>query len=180
MKENFIVEATPKEEDRVIDLTALIWSEHSLPNKVIQSIHEQQEDIFVQVGEKVYLDEFMIDEQNVMLEFHETSEVSFLVINECNENLAIISNEDNLQDVQTTEDQTIHDVISDSSSYFSCFEMFFETESFSSTCSEFFKDQEHTIFSEKRSTSQEMDTLFLQQEENLHVFHDPMENLCSQ
>ena len=62
IEENCIVEAASNEEDRVTDLTALISSEHNLPNKVIQSIHEHQEDIFFQVGEKVSLDEFMIDD----------------------------------------------------------------------------------------------------------------------
>jgi len=55
--------------------------------------------------------------------------------------------------------------------------MFFEEEIFSSICSEFFEDQEHTLIYEKISASQEKDTLFLQQEENLIFFHDPMENL---
>jgi len=38
-------------------------------------------------------------------------------------------------------------------------------------------NKEHTLICEKRSASQEMGTLFLQQEVNIHVFHDPMANL---
>lgn len=91
IEENCIFEVTSNEEDRVTDLIALISSEHNLSNEVIQSIHEQQEDIFFQVGEKVSLDEFMIDDRKVMPKFHETFEVSFLMVNECNENLAVIS-----------------------------------------------------------------------------------------
>jgi len=58
--------------------------------------------------------------------------------------------------------------------------MFFEEEIHSSACSYFFEDQKHTfseVYCEKRSASQEMDTLFLQQEVNFHVFHDAMANL---
>ena len=54
--------------------------------------------------------------------------------------------------------------------------MFFQEEICSSTCSEFFEDQEQT-FTEERSESKEKDTLFLQQEVNLHVFQDPLANL---
>ena len=72
------------------------------------------------------------------------------------------------------------DSISNSSSYVSCFEVFFEEEIHSSACLEFFEDQEH-IFSEVhhegRSKSKEKDILFPQQEVNLHVFHDLMANL---
>jgi len=83
IEENCIVEAASNEEDRVTGLTTLISSEYNLPTKVIQSMHEQQEDIFVQVGEKVSLDEFMIDDRDVMLEFQESSEFYFLMIDEC-------------------------------------------------------------------------------------------------
>ena len=58
--------------------------------------------------------------------------------------------------------------------------MFFQEEICSSVCSEFFENQEHTLTEvhyEERSESREKDTLFLQQEVNLHVFQDPMENL---
>ena len=58
--------------------------------------------------------------------------------------------------------------------------MFFQEEICSSTCSEFFEDQEHTLTKvhyEDRSESREKDTLFLQQEVNLHVFQDPLANL---
>ena len=58
--------------------------------------------------------------------------------------------------------------------------MFFEEEIRSPACSEFFEDQEHTfseVHYEGRSESKERDILFPQQEVNLHVFHDPMENM---
>jgi len=38
-------------------------------------------------------------------------------------------------------------------------------------------NKEHSLICEKRSAPQEMGTLFLQQEVNFHVFHDPMANL---
>jgi len=58
--------------------------------------------------------------------------------------------------------------------------MFFQEDICLSTCSNFFEDQEHTfteVHYEGRSKSKEKDTLFLQQEVNLHVFQDPLENL---
>ena len=62
------------------------------------------------------------------------------MIDECNENLAVISYEDDLQYIQTTENQIIQDSLSDSSLYVSCFEMFSQEEICSSTCSEFCED----------------------------------------
>ena len=56
--------------------------------------------------------------------------------------------------------------------------MFFEEEICSSICSELFEDQEQT-FTEERSEAGEKDTLFLQQEVNLHVFQDPIDLLQS-
>lgn len=50
-----------------------------------------------------------------------------------------------LQHIQTTEDHSIQDSISDSSSYVSCAEMLFQEEICSSTCSEFFEAYEHTF-----------------------------------
>ena len=103
-----------------------------------------------------------------MFGFQESYEVSFLMIDECNkkhDNLAIILYEDDLQYIQTTEDQNIQHCLSDYSSYVSCFEMFFQEEICSSTCSKFFEDQEHTfteLHYEGRSESKEKDTLFLQ------------------
>ena len=55
--------------------------------------------------------------------------------------------------------------------------MFFEEEIGSYICSEFFEDQEHTLIYEERPESREKDTLFFQQEVNLHVFQDPMADL---
>ena len=55
--------------------------------------------------------------------------------------------------------------------------MFFEKEICTSTCLEFFEDQEHTLIevhNEERPESREKDTLFFQQEVNLHVFQDLM------
>ena len=119
----------------------------------------------------------MVDDKNVSVGFQESSEVSFPMIDvcdECNENLDIISCQDDQKYIQTIADQTIMDSISDSSSYVSCFEVFVEEEICSSACSKFFGDQEHY---EGRSESKEKDILFLQHEVNLHVVHDPMENL---
>ena len=133
-----------------------------------------------QVSEKLSLDEFMVDDKNVSVGFQESSEVALTdECDECNENLAIISCQDDQKYIQTIADQTIMDSISDSSSYVSRFEVFFEEEIHSSACSEIFEDQEHTfskVHYEGRSESKEKDILFLQQEENLHVFHDPMAN----
>ena len=83
----------------------------------------------------------MVDDKNVIVRFQETSEVSFLMIDkydEYNANLAIISYEGDLQYIQATEEQNIQDCLSDSSSYVSCFEVFFKEEIHSSACSEFF------------------------------------------
>ena len=58
--------------------------------------------------------------------------------------------------------------------------MLFQEEICSSTCSEFFEDQEHTLseaHDEGRSEFETKDTLFFQQEvamSSLHVFQDPM------
>lgn len=49
----------------------------------------------------------MVDDRNDSVGFQESSEVSFLLIDECNENLAVISYEDDLQYIQTIEDQNI-------------------------------------------------------------------------
>jgi len=73
--------------------------------------------------------------------------------------------EDDLPYIQTSEDRTIQDSLSDSSSYVSSFEMFFEKEICSSTCSEFFEDQDHTfpeVHYEGKSESKEKDILFPQ------------------
>jgi len=115
----------------------------------------------------------MVDDRNVSVRFQKTSEVGFLMIDECdecNENLVVISYEDDLPYIQTLADQTIQDFLSDSSPYVSCFEMFFEEEICSPIFSEFFEDQEHTLIYEERPKSRERDTLFFQQEERLHVF----------
>ncbi len=146
-------------------------------------VHEQQDENLVQVNEKVSLDESLVDGMNVSVGFQESSEVAFLMINEsdeCKDNLAVISYEDDLQYIHTTEDQTIQDSISDSSSYVSCFEMFFQEEIHSSTCSEFSEDQEHNhteVHYEGKSEAKEKDTLFFQQEDRLHVFQDPLAHL---
>ncbi len=58
--------------------------------------------------------------------------------------------------------------------------MLFQEEICSSTCSEFFEDQEHTlsgVHDEGRSESRENATLLFRQEERLHVFQDPMADL---
>ena len=183
MKENSAAEIFWDEEDRLLDPNVLMSSEHGLHEEVIQSAHEQQDEIFAQASERVPLDEFMVDDRNNSVRFQEKSEIAFLMIveyYEYNENVAIISYEDDLPYIQTSEDQTIRDSLSDSSSYVSCFEVFLEEEICSSTCSEFFEDQGHTLIEvqcEERSVSKEKDTLLFQQEVNLHVFQDPMENM---
>ena len=99
------------------------------------------------------------------------------------DNPAVISFEDDLPYCQTTEDHSIQDSISDSSSYVSCFEMLFQEKIYSSTCSECFDDQEHTFteaYDEGISEFEAKDTLFFQQEvaiSSLHVFQDPMADL---
>lgn len=126
MKEKSVVEIIWNEEDKVMDLNLLMSSEQSLHKEVIQLVHEKQDEIFVQVSEKTPMDEFMVDDRNDSVGFQETSEVSFLLIDECNENLAVISNEYDQNNIQTTEDQNIQDCLSNSFSYVSCFEVFFE------------------------------------------------------
>lgn len=180
IKQSCIVAAASNEENGVADLNALISPALDLHEEVVHCLCEKQDKIFVQVSEKVSLDESTIADRNVSVGFHETSEISFLMIDECNENLAVISYEDDLPYIQTTKDQTIQDSISDSSSYVSCFEMLFQEEIYSSTCSDFFEAQEHTfteVHDKDRSESEEKDTLFFQQEERLHVFQDPMADL---
>ena len=138
IKESCIVAAASNEENRVADLNALISPALDLHEEVVHFLCEKQDKIFVQVSEKVSLDESMVADRNVSVVFHETSEIYFLMIDECNENLAVIPYEDDLQYIQTAEDHTIQDSLSTFSSYVSCFEMFFEKDIFSSTCSEFF------------------------------------------
>lgn len=142
IKENSVVEIIQDEEDRVLDPSVLMSLEHSLHEEVIQLAHEQQDEIFSQASERVPLDEFIVDDRNVSVRFQEISEVSFLMIDEYdeyNENLAVISYEDDLPYIQTSEDQTFRDSLSDSSSYVSCFEVFFEEEICSSTFSKFLR-----------------------------------------
>ena len=119
----------------------------------------------------------MVDDRDIMFEHQESAEVSFLMID--NENPTVLSYEDDLSYFQSTKDQNIPDCLS-FSSYVSCVEMFSQEEICSSTCSEFLEAQEHTfteVHDKDRSEAGEKDTLFLQQEVNLHVFHDPLEKL---
>lgn len=168
-KESCVVEAASNGEKRGTDLTDLISLELDLHEEVTHSLYEQRDEIFVQVSEKA-LGEFMVDDINYCVGFQESFEVFFLMIDECKDNLAVISYEDDLQYIQTSADQTIQDSLSDSSSYISCFERFFEKEICSPIFSEFFEDQEHTLIYEERPESREKDTLFFQQEERIHVF----------
>ena len=106
MKENFAVKITWNEENRVLNPNFLMSSEQSLHKEVVQSAHEQQDENFVQVSEKD-LGEFMVDDINDCVGFQETSEVSFLMIDECdkcNENLTVISYEVDLPYIQTSAD----------------------------------------------------------------------------
>jgi len=127
MKENSTTEIIWDEEDKILDLNVLMSANHSLHEEVIQLAHEQQDEIFDEASEKVPLDEFMVDDRNVSVRFQKTSEVAFLMIDECdecNENLAVISYDDDLPYIQTSVNQIIQDSLSDSSLYVSCFEMF--------------------------------------------------------
>ena len=123
-KKSCMVEAASNGENRVTDLTDLILPKLDLHEEVAHSLYEQQGEIFVQVSEKA-LGEFMVDDINYCVGFQESFEVSFLMIDECKYNLVVISYEDDLQYIQTSADQTIQDSLLDSSSYVSCFEMFF-------------------------------------------------------
>ena len=136
-KESCMVEAASNGENGGTDPTNLISPELDLHEEVAHSLYEQQDEIFVQVSEKA-LGEFMVDDINDCVGFQESFEVSFLMIDECKDNLAVVSYEYDLQYIQTSADQTIQDSLSDSSSYVSCFEMLFEEELCSSICSEFF------------------------------------------
>jgi len=110
VKESCIIEAASNEENKVTDLNALISPELDLHEEIVHFLYEKQDEIFVQVSEKVSLDESLVDDRNVMFEYQEPSEVSFLMIDECNEehdNLAIISYEDDQKYIQTTEYQNI-------------------------------------------------------------------------
>ena len=105
-KEGFVVETI----DRVFDPNVLMPSEQRLHEEVIQSVHEKQDEIFIQVSETVPLDEFMVDDRNVIFALQESAEVSFLMIEECNkelDNLVMIPYEDDLPYCQTTEDHSI-------------------------------------------------------------------------
>ena len=104
IKESCIVAAASNEENGVADLNALISPALDLHQEVVHCLCEKQDKIFVQVSEKVSLDESMIADRNVSVGFHETSELSFLMIDECNENLAVISYENDLPYIQTTKD----------------------------------------------------------------------------
>ncbi|MCY6524817.1 hypothetical protein, partial [Actinobacillus pleuropneumoniae] len=84
--------------DKVIDPNVLISLEQSLHGQVIQSIHEKQEEIFVQVSEKYSFNNSVI-----------------------NDNLISMSYEDDQQFFQILEDQGIKDYHSG----FSCFKMLF-------------------------------------------------------
>ena len=92
-----IVKDASNEENIVTDLNALIPSELDLHKEVIHSLNEKQDEIFVQVSERVSLDEFMVDDKNDSVGSQEPFEVSSLMIDEYNEkhdNLAVISYED--------------------------------------------------------------------------------------
>ena len=127
IKENCIVEAASNGENRGTDLTDLISPALDLHEEVAHSLYEQRDEIFVQVSEKA-LGEFMVDDINDFVGFQESFEVSFLMIDECKDNLTVISYEYDLQYIQTSEYQIIRDSLSYFSSYVSCFEVFFEKE----------------------------------------------------
>ena len=96
-RESCMVEAASNGENRVTNLTILISPELDLHEEVAHSLYEQKDEIFVQVSEKVSLDESLVDDRNVMLGFQESFKVSFLMIDECKDNLDIISYQDDLQ-----------------------------------------------------------------------------------
>ena len=75
-----MVEVTSNEENRVIDLNALISSEQSIHKEVIHSLYEKQDEVCVQVSEKVSLDESLVDDRNVSFGFQEPCEVFSLMM----------------------------------------------------------------------------------------------------
>ena len=138
IRESYIVKVTSNEENRVIDLSVLIPSEKSLHEEVIHSLYEKKDEIFVQVSEKVSLDESVVDDRNFNFGFQEQSKVFPLMIDECDkkhDNMVAISYEDDQQYIQIVEDQSIEDCHSDFFSHVSCFKFFFQEEIFSPTCS---------------------------------------------
>ena len=72
IKESCIVAAASNEENGVADLNALISPALDL-HEVVHCLCEKQDKIFVQVSEKVSLDESMIADRNASVGFHETS-----------------------------------------------------------------------------------------------------------
>ena len=110
IKKSCIVEAASNEENRVIDLSFLVPSEKSLHKEVIHSLNEKQDEIFVQVSERVSLDETVVDDRNYSVGSQEPSEVSSLMTDEYDEkhdNMVVISYEDDQQYIQITEDQSV-------------------------------------------------------------------------
>ena len=61
---NSVVSDWSIEEDKVLGPNVLMSSEQSLHEEVIQSAHRQQDENFVQVSEKLSLDECMVDDKN--------------------------------------------------------------------------------------------------------------------
>ena len=86
MKESSAVEIIWNEEDKVIDPNVLISLEQSFHEEVIQSVHEKQDEIFVQVSEKSSFNNSVITD-----------------------NLIAMSYEDDQQCFQISEDQGIKD-----------------------------------------------------------------------
>jgi len=113
-KESCMVEAASNGEKIGIELISLFSPEQDIHEEVAHSLYEQRDEIFVQVSEKA-LDEFVADDINDIVGFHKSFEVSFVTIDECKDNLAVISYEDDLQYIQTTKKQNIQDCLSDAS-----------------------------------------------------------------
>ena len=67
MKENSTVEIIWNEEDRVIDPNLLISLEQSLHEEVIQSVHEKQDEIFVQASEKSSFNNSVINDNLISM-----------------------------------------------------------------------------------------------------------------
>ena len=71
IKERFAIEIIWNEEDKVIDPNVLISLEQSLHEEVIQSVHEKQDEIFVQVSEKSSFNNSMINDDLIAMSYED-------------------------------------------------------------------------------------------------------------
>jgi len=76
IKENFAVEIIWNAEDTVMDPNVLSHTvspslEHSLHEEAIQSVHEKQDEIFVQVSEKSYFDNSLVNDNLIAMSYED-------------------------------------------------------------------------------------------------------------